>query len=102
MGTTLLLSLLVVTESGLVKKVPVGQYPQKGRATAGVVSTELIGNDRVLFTALLKEEDYLLVSWSAESGEQATAVKATEVKAFTRARKGVTLVNGRVVNVVKL
>ncbi|HYX48845.1 MAG TPA: DNA gyrase C-terminal beta-propeller domain-containing protein, partial [Ktedonobacteraceae bacterium] len=37
------LSLFVVTESGLGKKVPLSQYPQKGRATGGVITTELLG-----------------------------------------------------------
>ncbi len=42
------LSLFVVTASGLGKKVPLSQYPQKGRATAGVITTELVGKDKVL------------------------------------------------------
>jgi DNA gyrase subunit A len=46
------LSLFVVTESGLGKKVPLSQYPQKGRATAGVITTELVGKDKV-FTAMI-------------------------------------------------
>ena len=41
------LSLLVLTESGLAKKVPLSQYPAKGRATGGVVTTELVGKDKV-------------------------------------------------------
>ncbi|MBV9231751.1 MAG: DNA topoisomerase [Chloroflexi bacterium] len=96
------LSLLVVTENGTAKKVPVSQYPPKGRATAGVVTTELADKDRLLLTMLINEEDYLLVTWSGEGGEQATAVKASELKAFPRARKGVPLVGGRVSGVVKL
>jgi DNA gyrase subunit A len=97
-----LLSLFVVTESGLGKKVPVIQYPQKGRATAGVVTTELLGKDRVLLTMLINEEDTLLIVWNGESGEQVTVVKATELKAFPRAKKGMPLVNGSVLSVVKL
>jgi DNA gyrase subunit A len=95
-------SLLVVTEQGIGKKVPVGQYPQKSRATAGVVTTELLDRDRVLLTMLINEEDSLLVTWSGERGEQVTAMKATELKAFPRARKGLPLVNGTVSGVVKL
>src|SRR5438067_9792269 len=49
------LSLLVVTEKGLGKKVPLSQYPQKGRATAGVVTTELSDGDRVLLTMTISE-----------------------------------------------
>ena len=96
------LSLLVVTESGLGKKVPLSQFPPKGRATAGVVTTELVDRDHVVLTMVINEEDYLLISWKNEDGEQVTAIKATEVKAFTRARKGVPLVKGRVLSVVKL
>ncbi|MBV9711955.1 MAG: hypothetical protein JO011_13705, partial [Ktedonobacteraceae bacterium] len=97
-----LVSLLVVTDSGLVKKVPTSQYPQKGRATAGVITTELVEREHVLLTMLINEEDSLLVTFTGTNGEQVTVVKASEVKAFPRARKGVTLVNGRIVSVIKL
>ena len=101
-STTNFLSLLVVTENGLGKKVPLGQYPQKGRATAGVVTTELVGNDRVLLTMIINEEDTLLLAWSGEGGEDVRVEKANGLKAFPRARKGVPLVNGRVLSVLKL
>ena len=96
------LSLLVVTESGLGKKVPLSQYPPKGRATAGVVTTELADRDRVLLTMIIDEKDHLLLTWKNEEGEQVTAIKAVELKAFTRAKKGVPLVKGRMWGVVKL
>src|SRR5256714_1882550 len=96
------LSLLVVTESGLGKKVPLGQYPPKGRATAGIVTTDLVDRDRVLLTMIIDEKDHLLLTWKNEDGEQVTAIKAVELKAFTRARKGVPLVEGRILGVVKL
>src|SRR6266571_4703576 len=89
------LSLLVVTESGLGKKVPLSQFPPKGRATAGVVTTELTEQDRVLLTMIISEQDHLLLTWKNEEGEQVTAIKATDLKSFTRARKGVSLVKGR-------
>ena len=95
-------SLLVVTESGLCKKVPLSQYPQKGRATSGVVTTELADRDRVLLTMVINEEDFLLLTWNDESGEQVKAVKATELKAFPRARRGMPVVKGRVFGVVKI
>ncbi len=97
-----LASLLVVTDSNLVKKVPIGQYPQKGRATAGVVTTELAGKERVLLTLPIVEEDYLLFTASSANGEQTTAVRASEIKAFPRARKGTPLVEGNIFQVVKL
>ena len=96
------LSLLVVTESGLGKKVPLGQYPPKGRATAGIVTTDLVDRDRVLLTMIIDEKDHLLLTWKNEDGEQVTAIKAVELKAFTRAKKGVPLVKGRMLGVVKL
>src|SRR6266566_1022366 len=97
------LSLFVVTEVGLGKKVPLSQYPQKGRATAGVITTELVGKDKVFMAMIVHEKDYFLLIWKGEdNGEQVQAVKTSELKAFTRARKGVPLVNGRMVGVVKL
>jgi len=94
---------LVVTDSGLVKKVPTSQYPQKGRATAGVVTTELTDREHILLSMLISEEDTLLVTSTGANGEQQTSVvKASAVKAFTRARKGVTLVDGRIVSMLKL
>ena len=101
-STASFLSLLVVTESGLCKKVPLSQYPQKGRATSGVVTTELADRDRVLLTMVINEEDFLLLTWNDESGEQVKAVKATELKAFPRARRGMPVVKGRVFGVVKI
>jgi DNA gyrase subunit A len=97
-----LVSLLVATDSGLVKKVPTSQYPQKGRATAGVVTTELTEREHISLTMLITEEDYLLVTSTGADGEQTVAMRASEVKAFPRARKGVVLVNGRIVSMVKL
>jgi DNA gyrase subunit A len=96
------LSLLVVTESGLGKKVPLSQFPAKGRATGGVVNTELTEKDHVLLTMIINEKDHLLLIWKNEEGEQVTAIKATAIKAFTRARKGVALVKGRMLGVVRL
>ena len=96
------LSLLVVTESGLGKKVPLSQYPPKGRATAGIVTTDLVDRDRVLLTMIIDEKDHLLLTWKNEDGEQVTAIKAVELKAFTRAKKGVPLVEGCILGVVKL
>lgn len=97
------LSLFVVTESGLGKKVPLSQYPQKGRATAGVITTELVSKDKVLLAMIVHERDHLLLTWNGgEGGEQVIAVRASELKTFPRARKGVPLVNGKMVGVVKL
>jgi len=100
------LSLFVVTEDGLGKKVPLSQYPLKGRATAGVVTTELMSKERVIQAMIVHERDHFLLTWNSESngngGEQVTAVKASELKVFTRARKGVPMISGKLGGVVKL
>ncbi len=96
------LSLLVITGKGLAKKVPLSQYPTKGRATAGVVTTDLADRDRVLSTMIINEQDQLLVTWNGESGDQVIALKATDLKTFPRVRRGVPLVNGSITGVVKL
>ena len=100
--TTHFSSLFVLTENGLGKKVPLSQYPQKGRATAGVVTTDLAERDHVLLAMIINEKDALLLAWNGEGGEQVKVVKATELKAFPRAKRGVALVNGRVLSVVRI
>lgn len=102
-------SLFVLTESGLGKKVPLSQYPQKGRATAGVVTTELADRDHILVAMIVNEKDSLLMAWNGEgvvgtdlSSPQVKVIKATELKAFPRAKRGMPLVNGKVLSVVKL
>jgi DNA gyrase subunit A len=97
------LSFFVVTESGLGMKVPLSQYPQKGRATSGVITTELVSKDKVFMAMIVHEKDHFLLIWNGgDNGEQVQAVKTSELKAFMRARKGVPLVNGRMLGVVKL
>jgi DNA gyrase subunit A len=98
-------SLLVVTERGLGKKVHISEYPQKGRATAGVVSGDLQEKDSILLTMLVCEDETLLVTWSGENGEkgeQVAVTKVAELKALPRAHKGIPIVNGHVVNLVRL
>ena len=96
------LSLFVLTESGLGKKVFLDQYPQKGRATAGVITTELVGKDKVRLAIIIDEHRQFLLIYATESGEQVSVVKASELKAFLRARRGVPVVNGRLLGVVEL
>ena len=96
------LSLLVVTRHGLVKKVLLPEYPQKGRATAGVITTELAGDDRILLAVLISDRDHFLFTSTSEDGDQATALKASELKFFPRARKGVPLGKGNMLEVVRL
>jgi DNA gyrase subunit A len=96
------LSLFVVTASGLGKKVPLGQYPQKGRATAGVITTELAGKDTVLSATIIDEHTHFLLISNGTGNEHVSVVKASELKMFTRARKGVPLVSGHLLGVVQL
>jgi DNA gyrase subunit A len=96
------LSLLVVTQRGYAKKVLLPEYPQKGRATGGVITIDLVGDDRVLLAMLISEREHFLFNWSGEDGDQALALKASDLKFFPRARKGVELVKGRIVEVVRL
>ena len=96
------LGLLVVTRNGFVKKVLLPEYPQKGRATAGVITTDLVGDDRVLLATIISGREHFLFNWSGESGDQALALKASELKIFPRARKGVELVKGKILEVVQL
>ena len=96
------LSLLVVTRRGFVKRTLLAEYPQKGRATAGVITTELVGDDRVLLAMIISGRDHFLFIWSGENGDQVLALKASELKLFPRARKGVELSKGKMLEVVRL
>jgi DNA gyrase subunit A len=96
------LSLFVLTESGLAKKVPLAQYPAKGRATGGVVTTELVGKDKVLSAIIVNERQHFLIITNGEGSELANVVKASEIKMFPRARKGLPLVKGHIIGVVEL
>ncbi len=95
-------NLLVVTVGGMAKKVPLSQYPQKGRATGGVTTIELRPNDLVLLTMLIRDTDTLLFTWSGEKGDQVTVLKGAAIKAFPRANKGEPIINGHVTGVTQL
>lgn len=99
---TAAISLLVVTDQGLGKRVSLDQYPVRGRATAGVATTDLADTDHLLPTMLVNEEDHLLVIWSAEKGEQATALRGRDIKLLPRVNGGDALVSGRILSVVQL
>jgi DNA gyrase subunit A len=95
-------SLFVVTEQGTGKKVPISLYPQKARAAVGVATTELSENDQILTTLLVHEEDSLLLTWTSGTSEQVQALKVSNLQTFPRVRKGAQLVEGRILQVVKL
>ena len=65
----------------------------------------VVGTSAILLTMLLDRDETLLVTWSGENGEKgehATVTRATELKVFPRARRGVPIVNGHVMNVVRM
>jgi len=101
-NTTNSLSLLVLTTSGLGKKVPIDQYPQKGRATAGVITTELSGTDRVMLAMMVDEHEHLLLISNGDGNEQAKSVRVADLKTLPRAKRGVPLVQGHALEVVRL
>ncbi len=94
--------LFVVTGRGIGKKVPVSEYPQKSRAAVGVATTELSSDDAVLTTLLIQERDTLLLAWTPGNGEQVSLFQAASLPVFPRTRKGVSLVEGRVIQALKL
>jgi DNA gyrase subunit A len=95
-------SLLVLTERGIGKKVLLSEFPQKGRATVGTMSTDLAQGEHLFTTLLINEEDTLLITWTPGSGEQVSSLNVSNLQAFSRPRKGVPLVEGRVLQVVKI
>lgn len=94
---------LIATNYGMMKRVALDQYPQKGRATAGVITIELTEREQVLTTMLVGEQDALLVTWSSGNSEQVRVVKVGDIPLLPRAKKGVPVaMNGRLVRVMKL
>lgn len=96
------LSLFVLTQGGLGKKVPLSQYPQKGRATAGVVTTELADKDKVYSATIIDDHAHFLLISSGTGSEQVSVIKSSELKMFPRVRKGVPLASGHVLGLVEL
>jgi DNA gyrase subunit A len=98
-------TLLVVTNGGMVKKVPVNEFVVKGRATAGVPAIDLQQGDSLLLTTLINDNNTLLFASTGENGEKgerAMAMRSAEVKVFARSHRGNRVVGGQVVNVVVL
>ncbi len=83
-GTESGIHFLTLTAKGFIKKTPLTEYPAKGRATGGVVTTLLMPNDSVVATWLVKEDTTLLVATEGGSARLDTST----VPALPRARKG--------------
>jgi DNA gyrase subunit A len=64
-----------LTATGLGKKVPLEQYPVKGRATAGVVTIELSKEDRVAQAVVVAPKATVMVA-SAKGQTAGLAIPA--------------------------
>ncbi len=94
--------LLVATTDGIIKRVNLAEYPQKGRATAGVVTSELVGKERVLLTMIVSADDQLLIQGDIGKGEQVIVLHARDISLLPRAKKGTRLFHGPVQGIMKL
>jgi DNA gyrase subunit A len=95
-------SLAVFTANGTANKIPISQFPQKGRATNGIATIELAEDDHVLQTLLVQDEDTLLLALANGKNDQPAILKVADIKGFARAHKGTQIFNNRIVNVLKL
>lgn len=93
---------LIAMNYNIIKRVTLDQYPQKGRATAGVITTELTEREHVLTTMLVEAQDMLLIIWAGENSEQVKVMKAADIKTLPRAKRGTPVVDGRIIRVIKL
>ncbi len=96
------LSFFIITEQGMGKRIPLGQYPQRGRATGGVSSIELNEQDQIAQTMLVDEADQLLLAWKGTGSDQAVVMQAVNLKMFLRAGQGVRILSGRLQSLLKL
>jgi len=78
--------LWVASNTGFIKRSPLGEYPRKGRATGGVATMQLAPKTSLIGAAVLEPtEDVLLI---AESGHTAR-VTGDVLPVVARDRKGV-------------
>ncbi|MBN9392068.1 MAG: DNA topoisomerase [Chloroflexi bacterium] len=82
--------LLVLTATGFGKKVPLEQYPTKGRATAGVVTIELAQDDRVA-QAIVVEPKANVAVLSAKG--QSAGLSVAALTSAARPKPGAALVS---------
>jgi DNA gyrase subunit A len=95
-------SLAVFTANGTANKIPISQFPQKGRATNGIATIELAENDHVLQTLLVQDGDTLLLALANGKNDQPAILKVADIKGFARAHQGTQIFNNRIINVLKL
>ncbi|BCL79791.1 DNA gyrase subunit A [Ktedonobacteria bacterium brp13] len=97
-----LISLIVFTRNGIANKIPASQFPQKGRATSGIVTIELQGDDQVLQTFLVRGNDTFLLATTGGRNDQPVVLKAADIKGFARAHQGSVISENHILNVLLL
>ncbi|GCF09765.1 DNA gyrase/topoisomerase IV subunit A [Dictyobacter arantiisoli] len=95
-------NLLILTEAGRGKQVPLGQFAPRNRASSGVPGIELEEGDHVLQTLLVQESDTVLIAITHGKSEQSVVYKVADIKTFLRPHRGEQLVENRVLSVIKL
>lgn len=82
--------LLVLTAAGFGKKVPLEQYPTKGRATAGVVTFELAKDDRVAQAVVVEPKANVAV---VSAKGQGAGLSVAAMPSVARPKPGAALVS---------
>lgn len=79
--------LLVLTQQGLIKKTPLEEYPQKGRATVGVATLMFSSeDDKVAATKIVSEADETVLI-SNNNSNPAIIVELASLPELARAKK---------------
>jgi DNA gyrase subunit A len=85
--------LLVITEQGIGKKTPIKDYPARGRATGGVMTTDQHALDKtgkIAAARVVQEDDEIAV---ISSSGQTVRLKVSQISTSGRATRGVHLMN---------
>jgi DNA gyrase subunit A len=78
------LHLIILTSAGQIKKTPLAEYPNKGRATGGVATMILNSGETIVATKPVQEGELLLIATPAGS----TVTSVADLAASARAKKG--------------
>jgi DNA gyrase subunit A len=100
-----IISLLAITTGGMGKRVALGEFAVKGRATVGITTIELQSGDMILQTMLVRDDETILLTVSGdagEKGERVVSLRSSKIPVFPRNHKGSCLAAGRVMNAVVL
>jgi len=80
--------LLVLTTKGTIKKTALAEFPAKGRATSGVVTTLLASDDSIIATSLIRGAQANIIHLISSGQGGNLAVNPTSVPTLARAKKG--------------